>query len=64
MSKVKRTEQCKKDFISIISSMTDNEINEYIKAHGKPPKPIEMCTIINPCMDEGLEEWITKIKIG
>lgn len=42
----KSTEK-KRDFITILASMTDTEINDYIKRHGKGPKPVVMCRIID-----------------
>lgn len=30
----------KKDFISKISSMTDTQLNNFIKENGKPPKKV------------------------
>ena len=42
-----KTHNSKKDFIKILSSMTDTEINDYIKKYGKGPKPVIMCTIVN-----------------
>lgn len=36
----------KRDFIKILSSMSDTEINDYIKTYGKGPKPVIMCTIV------------------
>lgn len=41
-----KTHNKKRDFIKILSSMSDTEINNYIKTHGKGPKPVVMCTII------------------
>ena len=43
----KKTHDNKRDFIKILTSMSDVELNEYIKTHGKPPKPVIMCRIIN-----------------
>lgn len=37
----------KKDFIDRLMEFTDTELNDYIKSHGKPPKKIEMCHIVN-----------------
>ena len=37
----------KRDFIEFISSMSDVEINEYIKRHGKKPKPMLLYTLVN-----------------
>lgn len=41
-----KTHEKKKDFIERISSMTNKELNDYIKRHGNGPKPVVMCTII------------------
>ena len=46
MAKIKSTSK-KRDFITEISSMSDTELNDYIKAYGKPPKPIRLYHIIN-----------------
>ena len=46
MAKIKSTSK-KRDFIAEISSMSDTELNDYIKAHGKPPKPIRLYHLIN-----------------
>ena len=46
MAKIKSTNK-KRDFIAEISSMSDTELNDYIKAHGKPPKPIRLYHLIN-----------------
>lgn len=43
----KKTYDNKRDFIKILTSMSDVELNEYIKTHGKPPKPVIMCRIVN-----------------
>ena len=37
----------KRDFIAIISSMTHEEINDYIREHGKPPKPVRLYHLID-----------------
>ena len=42
-----KTHNLKRDFIKILSSMTDTEINDYIKEHGKPPKLVELVEIID-----------------
>ena len=42
-----KTHENKRDFIQLLMSMTDTEINDYIKAHGKGPKPVEMCIIVD-----------------
>lgn len=36
----------KKDFIDKLMSMTHQEINDFIKANGKGPKPCRMCHIV------------------
>lgn len=45
MAKIKSTSK-KRDFIAEISSMSDTELNDYIKAHGKPPKPVRLYHLI------------------
>lgn len=42
-----KTEKKKRDFIAILSSMTDTELNNFIKMNGKPPKPVVMCRIVD-----------------
>lgn len=42
-----KSKEKKKDFIERISSMTDKELNDYIKRHGTGPKPVVMCVKIN-----------------
>ena len=42
----KKTYENKKDFIQLLTMMSDTEINDYIKRHGKGPKPVEMCRIV------------------
>jgi len=37
----------RKDFLDILTSMTDTELNDYIKAKGKPPKKVVMCRIVD-----------------
>lgn len=46
MGKIKSTSK-KRDFIAIISSMSDTQLNDYIKSHGKPPKPVRLYHIID-----------------
>ncbi len=46
MGKVKSTDK-KRDFIALLASMSDNEINEYIKIHGKPPKKVLLYRLIH-----------------
>lgn len=41
-----KTYEKKRDFIQILSMMSDTQINDYIKTHGKGPKPVVMCTIV------------------
>ena len=48
-----KTHDNKKDFIQLLCSMSDTEINEYIKRHGKGPKPVVMCTIVERGDDSG-----------
>lgn len=42
-----KTYDKKRDFIKIISSMTNNELNDYIKQYGSKPKPVVMCRIVD-----------------
>lgn len=42
----KKTHENKRDFIQLLMMMSDTEINDYIKRHGKGPKPVVMCTIV------------------
>lgn len=42
----KKTHDKRRDFIQLLASMSDVEINEYIKNHGKPPKPVVMCRVV------------------
>ena len=58
----KKTYDKKKDFIQILSMMSDNEINEYIKRHGRGPKPVEMCRIVdNSVPYEERHKVVTKL---
>ena len=36
----------KKDFIDKLMEMTSEELNNLVKIKGKPPKPVELCRII------------------
>ena len=36
-----------RDFIETISSMTNKQLNDYIKQYGSKPKPVVMCRIID-----------------
>lgn len=38
-----KTYNNKRDFIQLLSSMDHNDINEYIKRHGKKPKQVLIC---------------------
>lgn len=60
MAKVVKSTDKKQDFISFIASMSDTEINEYIKSHGKPPKKIEMIDVLE-IPERSLEEWINSL---
>lgn len=42
-----KTHNKKRDFIQLISSMTNTELNDYIKTHGSEPKPVVMCRIVD-----------------
>lgn len=50
-----KTHDKKRDFIQILSMMTDTEINDYIKRHGKGPKPVVMCRIIKEDKNDSTE---------
>ena len=41
-----KTYEKKEDFIQVLESLTDKEINDYIKKKGKPPKIVMMCHMI------------------
>ena len=56
MAKVTRSTDNKQDFISFIASMSDTEINDYIKTHGKPPKKVAMIEIVDNS-ERSCEEW-------
>lgn len=54
---MKKTHDKKRDFIKIISSMSDTELNDYIKCHGSKTKPVIMCRIVDkPENKEGKEQ--------
>jgi hypothetical protein len=36
----------KEQFIRILTSMTNVELNDYIKSHGKGPKMVQMCVLV------------------
>lgn len=42
----KKTYDNKEDFIELLASMTQNEINEYIKSHGVEPKLIAPARVL------------------
>ena len=48
-----KTYENKRDFIQLLTMMTDTEINDYIKRHGKGPKPVVMCTIVERSKEDG-----------
>ncbi len=37
-----KSHEHKEDFIKLLSSMSHNDINDYIKRNGKKPKPVLM----------------------
>lgn len=37
----------KDDFISVLMSMSDTEINNYIKENGKPPKKVRLYHLVD-----------------
>ena len=41
-----KTHDNKEDFIHILSMMDQNEINDYIKRHGKRPKKTVLATLV------------------
>ena len=41
-----KTYDKKQDFIQLLASMSHNDINEYIKRHGKKPKPVLVCRVV------------------
>ena len=43
----KKTYNKKRDFIKLISSMTNNELNDYIKKNGSKPKKTTLCFLID-----------------
>ena len=43
---MKKTEK-KHDFIQMLTIMSDTEINDYIKRHGKSVKPVVMVRYVN-----------------
>lgn len=58
-----KTHDKKRDFIKIISSMTNTELNDYIKQYGSEPKPVVMCRIIDKSKRkeiDNLAEYNTK----
>lgn len=55
-----KTYNKKRDFIRLISSMTNNELNDYIKQYGSEPKPVVMCRIVN---DKDESKNCQKVKI-
>lgn len=60
MAKVTRSTENKQDFISFIASMSDTEINDYIKTHGKPPKKVTMIEIVDNS-GRSYKEWKTSL---
>ena len=46
-----KTHNKRNDFIQTLCMMSDTEINDYIKRHGKPPKPVVMCRIVDKSKD-------------
>lgn len=53
-----KTYNKKKDFIELLASMTDTQLNDYIKTHGKRPKPVVMCTIVKERKENNDEEGV------
>lgn len=42
-----KTYDKKEDFIKLLASMSHNDINEYIKRHGKAPKPVLAIRVVD-----------------
>lgn len=51
MAKATKTYNKKQDFIALISMMSDTELNQWLKEHGKKPKPVMMYRIIDKDRD-------------
>ena len=47
MGKVQKSISKKRDFIDFLCSMSHNEINDFIKANGKGPKPVRMYHLVD-----------------
>ena len=47
----------KKDFIEFISQMTDTQLNDYIKSHGKPPKKVRLYHLVDKKEKSTDERW-------
>ena len=60
MEESKMYSQKRRDFIDVLTSMSQNEINEYIKTHGKPPKPILLYRLIESIKDNDLKPLVIK----
>ena len=61
MASVKKSTDNKQDFIQFIAQMNNTEINDYIKAHGKPPKKVAMYDIIDKSK-RSFEECLISLK--
>ena len=48
-----KTYDKKQDFIELLASMSDNDINEYIKRHGKKPKKVLTCRVVKKEANDG-----------
>lgn len=46
-----KTYDKKEDFIKLLASMSHNDINEYIKRHGKAPKQVLAIRVVNSPKD-------------
>ena len=44
----------KHDFIKLLASMSNEEINEFIVTHGKPPKKVVFYHLIDKKSKEGI----------
>ena len=48
-----KTYDKKQDFIQLLASMSHNDINDYIKPHGKTPKKVLACRIVKKEANDG-----------
>jgi hypothetical protein len=53
-----KTYKKKEDFLDKLMSMTDTELNDFIKKYGKPPKPCIMCSIVDKNKPKRVSEGV------